>query len=72
MLAISTATTITGVLRNTTRASRTICTRSTPGIAATSGAIVAGNRIVRTVMLCDGMMNRSGLRVVFIQSMIES
>ena len=31
MLFTSTATTITGVLRNTIRASRTICTRSTPG-----------------------------------------
>ena len=72
MLSISTATTITGVSRNTMRASRTICTRSTPGIASSSGPIVCGNRIVRTTMLCDGMTNRSGLSAVSIQSMIES
>ena len=41
-------------------------------LIVTSGAIAAGNRIVRMMMLCDGMMNRSGLRVVFIQSMMES
>ena len=72
MLSTSTATTMTGVLRNMMRASRTICTRSTPGIAATSGPIVAGNRIVRTTMLCDGMTKSSGLSAVSIQSMIES
>ena len=44
MLAISTATTITGVFRKTMRASRTICTRSTPGTAASSGPIAGGNR----------------------------
>ncbi len=72
MLAISTATIITGVRRNTIRASRTIWTRSTPGIAASSPAIVAGNRIVRTTRFCDGRTKRSGLSAVCIQSMIEA
>ena len=72
MLLTSTDTTITGVPRNMMRASRTICTRRTPGIAATSGPIVAGNRIERTTMLCDGMMKSSGLSAVSIQSMIDA
>ena len=37
MLSISTATTMIGVPRNTMRASRTICTRATPGTADNSG-----------------------------------
>ena len=71
MLSISTATTMTGVPRKTMRASRTICTRATPGTASSSGAIVAGKRIVRTTMFWDGSTNRSGLSAVSIQSMIE-
>jgi hypothetical protein len=54
------------------RASRTICTRSTPGIAATSGAIEGGKRIVRATTLCDGRMKSSGLSAVSIHVMIES
>ena len=71
-LAMSTATTITGVFRKTMRASRTVCTRSTPGTAASSASIVGGKRIVRITMLWDGETNRSGLSAVSIQSMIES
>ena len=71
MLVISTATTITGVLRNTMRASRTIWTRETPGIAATSGPIDGGNRIVLMTMFCDGMMKSSGFSAVSIHPMIE-
>ncbi len=55
---------MTGVCRNTIRASRTICTRSTPGIAASSGAISGGNRSVRITMSCDGITKRSGLSAV--------
>ena len=71
-LSISTATSMIGVLRNTTRASRTICTRETPGIAASSGPIVGGKRIVRATMLCEGSRNSSGFSAVSIHEMIES
>ena len=70
-LSTSIATTITGVFRNTMRASRTVCTRSTPGTAVSSGPSPRGNRNVRMTMFCDGMTNRSGLSAVSIQSMIE-
>ena len=72
MLLISTATTITGVFRNTMRASRTICTRSHAGNRRQLRPIDAGNRIVRTTMLCDGMTKSSGLSAVSIQSMIDA
>ena len=55
------ATTMTGVFRNVMRPLRSICTRSTPGSAAISGAIVAGNLVVRTSRLCDGRDEEIGI-----------
>ncbi len=71
MLAMSVATIITGVSRNTTRALRTDWTRVMPGVALSSASISGGKRSVRTTMSCDGVTNRSGLSVVSIQSMID-
>ena len=61
-----------GVRRKTMRASRTICTRATPGTLVSSVPIVGGKRYVRTTMFSDGSTNKSGFSAVFIQSMIES
>ena len=67
----SVATIMTGVFRNTMRASRTIWTLVTPGIDANSDDISGGKRSVRITMSCDGITNRSGLSAASIQSMIE-
>ena len=69
---MSAATTMIGVFLKTMRASRTDCTRSTPGTAAISPRIDSGNRIVRMTMFCDGLTKRSGLSAVSIHAMIES